>query len=234
MKKEKTRSALSKQEETGYAEVTVAINEKKIAKVGKYPVEFITIVEHIAKIRGMELSKDTVDKKQEEHTLIYRTDCKTNPDAPYTAGFFAADVYFSQVQEYLDRLLLLDSEDGSVEDCITTFRGVDGKDTNINSASNMCKAIEIGLDAKALEKHYCKETGQRREQAYTDIKHFMEANGLADKWGIGYVSAKPEGKAWVAYIVTKLNQQFPWLKKCIKTMNVADVGEHIQLHFPED
>lgn len=110
----------------GYIEVTTVIDEKKIAEVGKYPVGYIAHhIRCIAKTREMNLVSDTVDEEHGKHTLIYRTDYDTNPDAPFTAGFFASYVYMSPANAYLDTLSLFDSEDGHIEDCKEEFRRMD-------------------------------------------------------------------------------------------------------------
>lgn len=111
-----------------YAEVKVVLDEKKIAKVGKYPVDYIAHhVQCIAKVREMALIEDATDTEKGKHTLIYRTDYATNPDAPYTAGFFAAKVYKSPAKSYLDELIWTDTKDESTEDCIASFRKMDEK-----------------------------------------------------------------------------------------------------------
>lgn len=111
-----------------YAEVKVVLDEKKIAKVGKYPVDYIAHhVQCIAKIREMALIEDATDTEKGKHTLIYRTDYATNPNAPYTAGFFAAKVYKSPAKSYLDELIWTDTKEGSTEDCLVSFQKMDEK-----------------------------------------------------------------------------------------------------------
>lgn len=111
-----------------YAEVKVVLDEKKIAKVGKYPVDYITYcVQCVAKIREMALVEDATDTEKGKHTLIYRTDYATNPNAPYTAGFFAAKAYKSPAKSYLAELIWTDTRDGSTEDCLASFRKMDEK-----------------------------------------------------------------------------------------------------------
>ena len=111
-----------------YAEVKVVLDETKIAEVGKYPVDYIAHhVQCIAKIREMASVEDATDTGKGKHTLIYRTDYATNPNAPYTAGFFAAKVYKSPAKSYLDELIWTDTKEGSTEDCLTSFRKMDEK-----------------------------------------------------------------------------------------------------------
>lgn len=111
-----------------YAEVKVVLDETKIAEVGKYPVDYIAHhVQCIATIREMALIEEATDTEKGKHTLIYRTDYATNPNAPYTAGFFAAKVYKSPAKSYLAELIWTDTRDGSTEDCLTSFRKMDEK-----------------------------------------------------------------------------------------------------------
>ena len=118
-----------------YTEVKVVIDEKKVAKVGKYPVDYIAHhVQCLARTREMTLIKDATNTEQGKHTLIYRTDYATNPNAPYTAGFFAAKVYKSPAQLYLDELIWTDTKEGSTEDCIASFRKMDEKYGGIKNA----------------------------------------------------------------------------------------------------
>lgn len=109
-----------------YAEVTVIINEKKIAEIGKYPVGYIAHhIKCLAKTRKMDLVDDNIDENNGEHTLVYRAAYASNSTAPYTASFLATYIYFSPAKEYLDKLSIFDSHDNTHQDCISSLQEIE-------------------------------------------------------------------------------------------------------------
>lgn len=111
-----------------YAEVKIVINENKITKEGKYPVNYIFHhIKCIAKTGEMRLIEENVNKNAGTHAMIYRAYYEGNASYAYTAAFFANYVYASPARPYLEILTLFDSEDESLEDCISDIKKMEEK-----------------------------------------------------------------------------------------------------------
>lgn len=62
-------------------------------------------------------------------------------------------------------------------------------------------------------------------QAYTDMRSYLESMGFEHRQGSGYVSKNAMNYATVNAIVRKMSNEYDWLSKCIKEIDVTDVGE---------
>lgn len=111
-----------------YAEVKIVIDENKITREGKYPVNYIFHhIRCIAKTGEMHLLEENVNEQTGKHTMIYRMDYESNPHASISAAFFANYVYASPAKPYLNTLTLFNSKKNSLEDCISDIRKMEEK-----------------------------------------------------------------------------------------------------------
>ena len=94
------------------------------------------------------------------------------------------------------------------------------------------KAINFDLDINALKAHYCQETGQHYTQAYADIRKFMENNDFTHRQGSGYISSRPMTNTEISHLAARMRQQFPWLRECVKEIDVTNIVEQHSL-IPE-
>lgn len=67
------------------------------------------------------------------------------------------------------------------------------------------------------------------EQSYTNIygniRRFMEKEGWKHVEGSVYMSMQPMDNMAVAYLIKNLNEQFPYLDKCIREMHQTDISK---------
>lgn len=84
------------------------------------------------------------------------------------------------------------------------------------------RAINFDLHGKRLEQYFSESNPN---DAYRVLSKFFHDNGFEHRQGSGYVSKEPLPMAEVFRIVDKLNEQYPWLEKCISCMDVTDIGE---------
>ena len=163
-----------------YVEVKVIVNENKIKEVGKYPADYI--FHHIAclaKVRRMYLIHESMDEHTGEHMVVYRTDYKTNPNAPIAAGFFANYVYDSPAKPYLIEMTLFDSKHNSLENCIADIEEMEGRYGEVNSNRKTAHT-------KTQEKSY----EQKKEDAnYAEVKVVIDENKVKEvgKYPVSYI-----------------------------------------------
>lgn len=90
------------------------------------------------------------------------------------------------------------------------------------------RAINFDLDTKKLKKFYSNNLlGYRK--AYKDIKKFMESNGFEHRQWSGYISKENLSNYELAFIVAKLSNEFPWLKKCVNKFDVTNIAAQYDL-----
>ena len=83
------------------------------------------------------------------------------------------------------------------------------------------KAINFDLDINALKEYYPKDF----HKAYYDIKAFMIKNGFKHRQGSGYISDHPITKKVAIAIIENLDTQMPWFSKCVKTIDMTEIGK---------
>lgn len=111
-----------------YAEVKIVINENKITREGKYPVNYIFHhIKCIAKTREIYLDEEQSNKSTGRHVMTYRIDYADNQNAPYTAAIFATLVYCSPAKNYIDSMIVYDSKSGNIEDSISSIKEMENK-----------------------------------------------------------------------------------------------------------
>lgn len=89
-------------------------------------------------------------------------------------------------------------------------------------------AINFDLDTKKLKDVYVKMTGKKYNQAYYDIKSFMKINGFSHRQWSGYLS-ETTTEATVMLTIKRMSMLMPWLKDCVRRIDLTSVGEHFDL-----
>lgn len=95
--------------------------------------------------------------------------------------------------------------------------------------SDKLKAINFDLDTKKLKQFYTPQTGKRYNKAYYDIKAFMKANDFSHRQGSGYISKHRLSNTDIVALVGKMNKSFPWLKHCVKHIDVTVIERQFDL-----
>lgn len=93
------------------------------------------------------------------------------------------------------------------------------------------KQIAFDLDTEALKQYYPKG---RFENAYYDIRSFMNKNGFIWQQGSVYVSKMPIPAAQTAKIIGKLALEQPWLNLCMRDCVVTNIGRTHSLNHVFD
>lgn len=88
------------------------------------------------------------------------------------------------------------------------------------------KALNFDLDTHQLEKHY---PGVNYRQAYYDLRRFFKRHHFAHRQGSGYISEVRLGTADIYDLMDELGQEFPWIGKCVKKIDVTNVGRQHDL-----
>ena len=83
------------------------------------------------------------------------------------------------------------------------------------------KAIYFDLDYNAL-KHFYSNTSPNN--AYAEIEKYMLDNGFEHRQRSGYVSLKAMRLNVITDFVKQMSREFPWLHKCYKKFDVANIG----------
>lgn len=93
------------------------------------------------------------------------------------------------------------------------------------------KAINFDLDVQKLKENY---PNKYYNQAYVDIRKFLEKNGFAHRQGSGYISNEKIKYSEVTKIIGTMNKKMNWLHCCVKELDVTSVGkEHSLLYLFE-
>lgn len=90
----------------------------------------------------------------------------------------------------------------------------------------MRKAINFDLSTKALKKYY---PSKHYRGAYRDIRRFMLNNGFKHRQWSGYVSTQSITNYEISKIIAEMNNDFPWLKKCVNRFDVTDIGKQYDM-----
>lgn len=84
------------------------------------------------------------------------------------------------------------------------------------------KALNFDLDTKALERFY---PGESYQQAYYDIRQYLENTGFQHRQGSGYVSKDPISVYKVSLLINDMSEKFPWLSRCTKVVDATSIGK---------
>lgn len=89
------------------------------------------------------------------------------------------------------------------------------------------KVINFDLYHAALQREYLGKNGEPKDYtgAYHELRRFMLENGLAHKQGSGYLSTGRMSYSKILDIAEKMTDQFPWLAKSVKAIDVTYVGK---------
>lgn len=94
---------------------------------------------------------------------------------------------------------------------------------------NKCfKAFNFDLDTKLLEKYHPSKTATR---PYYEIEKFFLDIGFEHRQGSGYRSKERLSNIDVFDMIDSLRKQYLWIDKCIKRIDVTDVGEVYDLVY---
>lgn len=83
------------------------------------------------------------------------------------------------------------------------------------------KAIYFDLDYNALKYFY---SNTSPNNAYAEIEKYMFDNGFEHRQRSGYVSLKAMRLNEITDFVKQMSREFPWLHKCYKKFDVANIG----------
>lgn len=91
------------------------------------------------------------------------------------------------------------------------------------------KQITFDLQQKALKQYYPKpkrpHSPQFYKKAYKDISAFMCANGFEHRQYSVYISSARLDTYDIVELMEKLAGEMPWLGKCVKEVDVTDIGD---------
>lgn len=87
------------------------------------------------------------------------------------------------------------------------------------------KAIYFDLDTNSLLSIFPKGT----RKPYSEIKKFMIKKGFNHRQYSGYDSIDAMSHAQVVKIIKDLSRELPWLSKCLKKLDVTDIGKEYDL-----
>ena len=90
----------------------------------------------------------------------------------------------------------------------------------------MRKAINFDLSTDALKKHY---PSKHYEGAYGVMGRFLVKNGFEHRQYSGYVSVQDVTNFEINKLISEMNENFPWMKKCVKFFDVTNVGKQYDM-----
>lgn len=92
---------------------------------------------------------------------------------------------------------------------------------------NTRKAINYDLYDKALQQFYPKDKSYKN--AWNDLKKFFYSKGFTDRQYSGVVSIEPMSRIKVRKILKEANVKFPWLKKCIRRIDMTSIESELDM-----
>lgn len=110
-----------------------------------------------------------------------------------------------------------------------------GRDTMANpkntiwSEKKIRKAINFDLDTHKLRTVYGEETNYTA--AYHDIERFFNKLDFEHRQGSGYCSKNKLSDMDIFYSAEDMNRTLPWMKDCVKNIDVTDIGPVYSLNF---
>lgn len=86
--------------------------------------------------------------------------------------------------------------------------------------------IFFDLDMEALRKNY---PNKYVNQAWADIKRYMESHGFVHQQYSGYISKSYMNKNMARMVMQKMSYEYPWLQECLKECVMTTVGREFDL-----
>jgi virulence-associated protein VapD len=87
-------------------------------------------------------------------------------------------------------------------------------------------AVTFDIDTSCLNDHY---HGNNYQNAYDDIRKFMEENGFKWKQGSVYFGDENINAVNCVLTVQKLAKKFPWFSACVKDVRMLRIEENNDL-----
>jgi virulence-associated protein VapD len=87
-------------------------------------------------------------------------------------------------------------------------------------------AVTFDIDTSCLDENY---HGNNYQNAYGDIRKFMESNGFRWKQGSVYFGDETINAVNCVMTVQKLAKQFPWFTVCVKDVRMLRIEENNDL-----
>lgn len=89
------------------------------------------------------------------------------------------------------------------------------------------KAINFDLNTKQLKAFY----GKKFTSAYYDIQRVFRKHGFEHRQGSGYCSRDQLTRFEVFHIAEDMKRELPWMKDCVKNIDVTDIGRIHSLNY---
>lgn len=87
-------------------------------------------------------------------------------------------------------------------------------------------AVTFDIDTTCLDQNY---HGNNYQNAYGDIRKFMEENGFNWKQGSVYFGGDTINAVTCVMVVQKLAKQFSWFPACVKDIRMLRIEENNDL-----
>ena len=87
-------------------------------------------------------------------------------------------------------------------------------------------AVTFDIDTNCLEQSY---HGNNYQNAYGDIRKFMEENGFTWQQGSVYFGDENINAVTCVMVVQKLAKKFPWFSACVKDVRMLRIEENNDL-----
>jgi len=87
-------------------------------------------------------------------------------------------------------------------------------------------AVTFDIDTSCLDENY---HGNNYQNAYGDIRKFMESNGFRWQQGSVYFGDETINAVNCVMTVQKLAKQFPWFTACVKDVRMLRIEENNDL-----
>ena len=91
----------------------------------------------------------------------------------------------------------------------------------------MRKALNFDLNTKEYEK-YAK---RKAPTAYYEIKKFLLNEDFEHRQGSGYVSKENLSDFKIFTIIKNMSEQLYWLRKCVRQIDVTNIGRQYSLIY---
>jgi len=87
-------------------------------------------------------------------------------------------------------------------------------------------AVTFDIDTSCLDQNY---HGNNFQNAYGDIRKFMEANGFKWQQGSVYFGDETINAVNCVIVIQKLAKQFSWFPACVKDVRMLRIEENNDL-----
>lgn len=87
-------------------------------------------------------------------------------------------------------------------------------------------AVTFDIDTACLQQYY---HGNNYQNAYGDIRKFMEANGFNWQQGSVYFGDDTITGVTCVLVIQRLSTEYPWLSSCVKDIRMLRIEENNDL-----